>query len=86
MPFREMNQDWSARCGSLPEVDFYQLFQQHANVIYVSSVSDDLVRQMHMHPAHSMEEALALAEYLLQKTDASITVIPDGVSVISCVE
>ena len=59
---------------------------QHANVIYVSSVSDDLVRQMHMHPAHSVEEALMIAEHMIENPDASITVIPDGVSVISCVE
>lgn len=52
-----------------------------ATVIYVSDAPDDMVRHMHMHPAHSIEEALSLAETLLGKTDATITAIPDGVSV-----
>jgi hypothetical protein len=35
-----------------------------------------------MTPAHSLEEALELAEELLGKKDASIAAIPDGVGVI----
>ena len=52
-----------------------------ATVIYVSDAPDDMVRNMYMHPAHSIEEALSLAETILGKTDATITAIPDGVSV-----
>lgn len=52
-----------------------------ATVIYVSDAPDNMVRNMHMHPAHSIEEALSLAETILGKTDATITAIPDGVSV-----
>ena len=36
---------------------------------------------LRMYPAHEVNEALALAERMLGKKDASVTVIPDGVSV-----
>lgn len=55
---------------------------QRARVIYVSDAPDDLVCKLHMTPAHSVEEALALAEEMLGNKNASVTVIPDGVSVI----
>jgi nickel-dependent lactate racemase len=35
-----------------------------------------------MIPAHSIEEAIKKADEILGKSDAKITVIPDGVSVI----
>lgn len=54
----------------------------HAQVVYISEMEDSIVRQMHMHPAHSISEALALAKQLLHKEDIRITAIPDGVSVI----
>ena len=54
---------------------------EKATVIYVSDAPDDMVRDMHMHPAHSLPEALSLAETLLKNPDATITAIPDGVSV-----
>ena len=53
-----------------------------ARVIYVSTAPDDLVRSLHMIPAHSLQQALTLAEDLLQSPHALVTVIPDGVSVI----
>ncbi len=52
-----------------------------ARVIYLSQLSDDLVREMNMIPAHSIPEALALAKELLGKEDYSLTLIPDGVAV-----
>lgn len=52
-----------------------------ASVIYVSEASDEMVRAFHMIPAHSLDEALAAAEELLGSKDASITAVPDGVSV-----
>ena len=55
---------------------------QKASVIYLSDAPDDLVRSLHMTPAHSLPEAIALAEEMLGNPQASITVIPDGVSVI----
>jgi nickel-dependent lactate racemase len=55
---------------------------QKARVIYVSEAPDGMVRDLHMIPAHSIAGALKMAEDLLGNPDASITVIPDGVSVI----
>ena len=55
---------------------------QKARVVYISDAPDDLVRALHMVPAHSLEEAMALAEEILGDPHASVTVIPDGVSVI----
>ena len=56
-----------------------------AAVILVSDAPDEMVRDMHMLPARSLEEALAMADGLLEKkgiTQAKILAIPDGVSVI----
>jgi nickel-dependent lactate racemase len=55
---------------------------KHAKVIYVSDAPDTMVRDFHMIPAHSIDEAVKTAEEILKDTNASITVIPDGVSVI----
>ncbi|MDR0455079.1 MAG: nickel-dependent lactate racemase [Treponema sp.] len=55
---------------------------KHARVIYVSGAPDEMVRDLHMIPAHSIDEAVKTAEKLLDNPAASITVIPDGVSVI----
>ncbi|MBQ4226713.1 MAG: nickel-dependent lactate racemase [Clostridia bacterium] len=55
---------------------------QRARVVYLSDADDELVKSLHMIPAHSLPEALSLAEGLIGKKDASVTVIPDGVSVI----
>ena len=55
---------------------------KHCQVIYVSDVSNDIVRDMHMIPAKSLEDALGVAEQLLDNKQASIVTIPDGVSVI----
>ena len=55
---------------------------QRAKVVYVSDAEDELVEKLHMTPAHSLHEALELAEDLLGKKDATITAIPDGVGVI----
>ena len=43
---------------------------------------DDLIEKMHMTPAHSLEEAVALAKKMLGKEKVKIAAIPDGVSVI----
>ncbi|NLW73378.1 MAG: nickel-dependent lactate racemase [Clostridiales bacterium] len=55
---------------------------KRARVIYISDAPDDMVRAMHMIPAHSIEEALDMARRIIGKPDAKITAIPDGVSVI----
>lgn len=53
-----------------------------ASVIYLSDMDDAIVRQMHMTPAHSLEEALSLAKTKLGRENVTVTAIPDGVSVI----
>ena len=57
----------------------------HATVIYVSDIADEVVKDFHMIPAHSLSEAVALADKILLekgKKEAKILSIPDGVSVI----
>ena len=52
-----------------------------ASVIFISEMPDEIVRDFHMIPAKTVEEALAIADGLLGTTDGTIAVIPDGVSV-----
>ena len=59
---------------------------KRARIIYVSDAPAEMVRDLHMLPASTLEEALALADQLLGRTDTPITVIPDGVSVIVTTE
>lgn len=54
----------------------------HARVIYISRLDDETVKKLHLIPAHSIDEALEIAKKLLNKKDAKIVAIPDGVSVI----
>lgn len=53
----------------------------HARVILVSEMPDQLIEDMHMIPAHSVEEAVAKAKLLLGKQEIQIAAIPDGVGV-----
>lgn len=53
----------------------------HARVIYVSELDDKLVTDMHMIPAHSIEEALKKAKEILGKNNPQIVAIPDGIAV-----
>ena len=44
-----------------------------------------MIEDMHMHYTDNIEDAMAMADAILAKrgvTDGSVTVIPDGVSVI----
>lgn len=52
-----------------------------STVIYVSEMDDAMVSNMHMIPAHSIEEALCKAKEILGKEDVKITAIPDGIAV-----
>lgn len=54
---------------------------QRATVIYLSEAPDEMIRSMHMIPAHSLEEALALAEKIVGSAEATIAAVPDGVAV-----
>jgi len=55
---------------------------KNTSVIYISDAEDEIVKDLQMIPAHSIEEAIEKAEEILGKKDAKIAVIPDGVSVI----
>jgi nickel-dependent lactate racemase len=55
---------------------------KHARVIYISDAPDEMVRDFHMTPAHSIDEAIKKAEGMLGNSNASITAIPDGIAVI----
>ncbi len=54
----------------------------HARVIYISDIPDETVREMHMTPADSISDAIAMAKAMIGRDDAKITAIPDGISVI----
>ena len=51
-------------------------------VIMVTDAPQEMVENMHMHWASDLESALNMAEKLLGDEEASITAIPDGVSVV----
>lgn len=61
---------------------------QHAHIIYVSDADEGVVKDLHMIPACSVQEALERAFGILQKekgiesSQLKILSIPDGVSVI----
>jgi hypothetical protein len=40
-----------------------------------------MIRGLHMVPAHSLEEAMKIAEEIVGNPEATVTAIPDGVSV-----
>ena len=82
-----MTRTFLARCPEETAVDQWeaQILARvllKAKVIFVSSCADQLVRDMHMIPAHSAAEAMELAKKLVGKPDYTVTVVPDGVSVI----
>lgn len=54
---------------------------QRATVIYISDAPDDVVTALHMVPAHSLEDAMRKAEKIVGNPNATVTAIPDGVSV-----
>ena len=53
-----------------------------ARVVFVSDCDDQIVRDMHMIPARSAEESMSKAKELVGRADYTVTVVPDGVSVI----
>lgn len=53
----------------------------HAKVIYISDADDETVRDLHMIPAHSIDEAVHMADAILGSTDEKILAIPDGIAV-----
>ncbi|MDR1419693.1 MAG: nickel-dependent lactate racemase [Treponema sp.] len=55
---------------------------RRAGIVYVSKAPGGMVRDFHMAPARSVGEAVEKADAMTGRKDASIAVIPDGVSVI----
>jgi len=55
---------------------------RHARVIYVSDAPDEIVRDLHMVPSRSVQEALRVAERMLGDPGAGVAVVRDGVGVI----
>ena len=53
-----------------------------ATVIYVSEMDEETVKEMHMLPAKNIEDAIIMAKEILNKENAEIVAIPDGISVI----
>ena len=52
-----------------------------ASVVYVSDAEDEMIRSLHMIPAHSIEQALVLAKSMVKSDKPSVVAIPDGVAV-----
>ena len=52
-----------------------------STVLYLSEADDQLVKDFHMIPVHSLEEALKKADEILGY-EGKITAIPDGIGVI----
>ncbi|MGI5963947.1 MAG: nickel-dependent lactate racemase [Lawsonibacter sp.] len=59
---------------------FARILAEHP-VVFISSAPDDVVRAMHMYPAHSIAQGLEIADQILGRK-GTITVIPHGVSTI----
>lgn len=52
-------------------------------IIFISHAPDDMVKHFHMIPSSSVHEAMAYADQIIGHSRGSITVLPDGVSVIT---
>ncbi len=64
---------------------FARILSKHT-VILISDLPDTVVRELHMIPAGTVEEALAEADRLLRQERAQICVIPEGISTMICPE
>lgn len=53
---------------------------KHAKIVFVSNADPEMVRQMHMMPAGSIEEALSVANKILGDGIHSVLVVPYGIS------
>lgn len=64
---------------------FSEMLMKHKLILVTTNLDSDLIRKINMIPAGSVNEALAMA-FSLKGPDASVVVIPDGVSVIAVKE
>ena len=72
------------RLETLPDQWMTQILSRillRASVIYISEMDDKTVSDMHMIPAHSIDEAMTKAYEILGRNDCTVTAIPDGVAV-----
>ncbi|MBP5638981.1 MAG: nickel-dependent lactate racemase [Victivallales bacterium] len=58
-----------------------RIMEKHQVIVVTTHCSHDIIRSLHMTPASTLDEAIAIARTRLG-TDARIAVIPDGVSVV----
>lgn len=84
-PLEEMYQEFMSRDAEHTIADQWESqiltrILMHATVIYVSEMDEEIVKEFRMIPAKSLDEALTKAREIVGQ-DASITAIPDGVSV-----
>jgi nickel-dependent lactate racemase len=63
------------------QTQIYIRILMKAQIIYISEAPDEIVKGFHMIPAHSLEQAMQMAEKIVGNDKATITAIPDGVSV-----
>ena len=52
-----------------------------AKIIYISDAPNEMVEDLHMTPASSLEEAMSIAKDYLKNPNATVAAIPDGVAV-----
>lgn len=76
--------------GEICIIDQWQLQElekvcRHATVYCVSSLPDDIQRQLFVEPAATVEEAVALA-LAVHGPDATIAVVPEGPYVLACLQ
>jgi nickel-dependent lactate racemase len=72
------------RLQTLPDQSMTQILGRilmRSTVVYVSEMPDDIIEQMHMIPAHSIEQAMDIAKARLANPNPTVVAIPDGVSV-----
>ncbi|MDR3258736.1 MAG: nickel-dependent lactate racemase [Fusobacteriaceae bacterium] len=58
-----------------------RILQHVKKVIYISDAPDEMVKEFQMEPCHSLPDALKRAEEILGNPNATVNVIPDGVSI-----
>lgn len=58
---------------------FARILSKH-HVIFISSIDEKIIKEMHMIPAKSFQEALNKADEILCKEMAKVTFIPEGIT------
>ncbi|MFP3041432.1 nickel-dependent lactate racemase [Treponema primitia] len=58
------------------------LILRKRTVIFVSSVTPDIIKDLHMRHAANLDEALAMADKIIGRENTPITVLPDAVSLV----